>query len=314
MCGIPRYRTAQYADRDHLTWPVYAGQSTAYASPWGHPVAPSPRWQHPTQLSPSFHWGSPQWAAWQGGSPRPQPLAWEHANGSSHATTAGFPFAGNPTTVRNPSAYDMSAADGSPSDRHPRSRSRGKRHRREALSSPDKRRRTSHTPVWRPSSSSSESEDTESRDTPPPEESGDSRNMDSTMRPLDPSDSLTISDGSSAHRTGPSTSVDSSPSTSDKDARFWPSSPRDQEGEHPESLSSVEEERDDSFSLVINLRRSYHSLEKPASAAPAQGLSTLSHALGLHAESSPDLHLPPSRLVEALVDKVNSTFDKFVDE
>ena len=117
------------------------------------------------------------------------------------------------------------------------------RHRREALSSPNKRRKTSHTPVWRPSSSCSESEDTESRGTPPPEESGNSRNLDSTMRPLDPSDSLTVSDGSSAHSTGPSTSVDSAPSTSDKDARFWPSSLRDQEGEHPESLSSVEEER-----------------------------------------------------------------------
>ena len=230
------------------------------------------------------------------------------------ATTAGLPFAGNPTTVRNHSAYDASAADGDPSDWHPRSRSRGKRHRRKALRSADKRRRTSHIPVWRPSSSSSESEDTESRGTPPPEESGDSRKVDLTMRPLDPSDSLTVSYGSSAHRTGPSTSVDSAPSMFDKDARFWPSSPRNQEGEHPESLSSVEEERDDSFSSVIDLIRSYLSLEKPASAAPALGLSTLSHALGLYAESSPDLHLPPSCLMEVLVDKVISTFDKFVDE
>ena len=158
----PCYRAAQYADSDHLTWPMYAGQNAAYASPWGHPVAPSPTWQHPTQLSPGIHWGSHQWdyerATWQGGSPRPQPLAWEHAHGSNRATTAGLPIVGNPTTVRNPSAYDSSAADGGPSDRHPRSRSRGKRHRREALSSPNKRRRTSHTPVWRPSSSSPESE------------------------------------------------------------------------------------------------------------------------------------------------------------
>ena len=57
---------------------------------------------------------------------------------------------------------------------------------------------------------------------PPPEESGDSRNVDSTMRPLDPSDSLTVSDGSSAHRTGPSTSVESAPSSSGKDAHSWP--------------------------------------------------------------------------------------------
>ena len=63
-----RYRAAQYADRDHLTWPMYASQSAAYASPWGHPMAPSPTWQHPTQFSPGFHWGSLQWgyprAAW----------------------------------------------------------------------------------------------------------------------------------------------------------------------------------------------------------------------------------------------------------
>ena len=134
------------------------------------------------------------------------------------------------------------------------------------------------------------------------------------MRPLHPSDSLMVSDGSSAQRMGPSTSVDSAPSTSDKDARFWRSSLRDQEGEHPESLSSVEEERDDSFSSVIDVIRRHHYLEKPASATPARGLSTLSHALGLHSEASPDLHLPPSCLVEALVDKVNSTFDKFVED
>ena len=131
---------------------------------------------------------------------------------------------------------------------------------------------------------------------------------------MDPSDSLTVSDGSSVHRTGPSTSVDSAPSTSDKDTRFWPSSPRDQEGEQPKSLSPVEEERDDSFTSVIDLIRRYHNLEKLAGAIPARGLATLAHTLGLHAEASPDLHLPPSCLVEALVDKVKSTFDKFVEE
>ena len=98
------------------------------------------------------------------GSPRPQSLAWEHANGSSCATTAGLP-----TTVRNPSAYDLSAAEGGPSDRHPRSRSRGKRHRCEAPSSPSKRRKRTQS----------------HKALPHPEESDDSRNVDSTMRPLD---------------------------------------------------------------------------------------------------------------------------------
>ena len=75
----------------------------------------------------------------------------------------------------------------------------------------------------------------------------------------------------------------------------------------------MEEERDDSFTSVIYLMR-YHNLEKPAGVTPSRGLTTL----GLQAEASPALHLPPSclvgALVEALVDKVNSTFDRFVEE
>ena len=91
----PRYRAAQFADHDHLAWPMYTGQNAAYASPWVHPVAPSPTWQHPTQLSPGIHWGSHQWD---------YTLAGGHANVSSRATMAGLPIAGNP------SAYDSSEA------------------------------------------------------------------------------------------------------------------------------------------------------------------------------------------------------------
>ena len=124
--------------------------------------------------------------------------------------------------------------------------------------------------------------------------------------PLDILDSLTISDnGSSVPSAKPPTPVEPAPSTSEKEVRFWPSCPRDQEGEHPESLSSVEEERDGSFTLVIDLIRRYHNLEKPAGVTPSWGLTTLAQTLGLQAEASPVLHLPPSSLVEALVDKVN---------
>ena len=54
--------------------------------------------------------------------------------------------------------------------RPPRSRSRGKRHRRDAPSSSNKKRKTSHSPDWRSSSSSSESGDADSRGAcaPPP--------------------------------------------------------------------------------------------------------------------------------------------------
>ena len=192
----------------------------------------------------------------------------------------------------------------------PRSQSRGKRHRREALSSPQQETQDQPHPGLasfilflrvRGHRVTRHSPSLGVRRFP-------QRGLDNAS--TGPLGLPHVSDGSSAHRTGHSTSVDSASSTSDRDARFWPSSLRDQEGKHPESLSSVEEERDDSFSSVIDLIRRNHDLEKPASATPARGLSTLSHALGLHAEASPDLHLPPSRLV----DKVNFTFDKFVED
>ena len=107
------------------------------------------------------------------------------------------------------------------------------------------------------------------------------------MRPLDISDSLTVSDGSSVPYAKPPTLVEPAPSMSEKEARFWPSSPRDQEGERPESLSSVEEERDDSFTSVIDLIRRYHNLEKPAGVIPSRGLTTLAQTLSLQAEASP---------------------------
>ena len=47
---------------------------------------------------------------------------------------------------------------------------------------------------------------------------------------------------------------------------------------------------------------------------PSRGLTTLAQTLGLQAEAFLALHLPSSCLVEALVDKVNSTFDRFVGE
>ena len=110
----PLYRPAQYADRNHLAWLMYAGQNAAYTGPWGPSAGPSPTWHQPTQPSPGIHWRAHQWdyerATWHGGSPRPQPLPWEHANGSGRGTTTGLPSTGNPTTVRNPSASDSSAA------------------------------------------------------------------------------------------------------------------------------------------------------------------------------------------------------------
>ena len=53
----PLYRAAHYADRDHLTWPMYASQGAAYGSPWGHPVAPPPTLATPNPAFAGFPLG-----------------------------------------------------------------------------------------------------------------------------------------------------------------------------------------------------------------------------------------------------------------
>ena len=102
--------------------------------------------------------------------------------------------------------------------------------------------------------------------------------------------------------------------TSGRPSRSWPSSPREHDGDRTESLYSVEEERDDSFTAVLDLIRRSHNLEKPAGVAPFRGKTTLAQTFGLQAEPSPALHLPSSPLVGTLVDNVNSVLAKFVEE
>ena len=95
---------------------------------------------------------------------------------------------------------------------------------------------------------------------------------------------------------------------------YWPSFPTEREGDRAESLYSVEEERDDSFTAVLDFIRHSHDLEKPAGVAPSRGKMGVTRKLGLQAEPTPALNLPPSPLVAALVDDVNSIPAKFVEE
>ena len=104
------------------------------------------------------------------------------------------------------------------------------------------------------------------------------------------------------------------PATSGRPTRYRPSSPREHEGDRTESLYSVEEERDDSFTAVFDLIRRFHNLEKPAGVASSRGKTALAQTLGLQAKPSPSLHLPSSPLVGTLVDDVNFVLAKFVEE
>ena len=110
------------------------------------------------------------------------------------------------------------------------------------------------------------------------------------------------------------TGMEATPSTSGVPPRSWTSSPRDHEGERPESLYSVDEERDDSFTSALDPIRRVNIFEKPAGVTPSRGRTTVAMRRGLQSEPSPALHLPPSELLKALVGDVNSTLDKFIEE
>ena len=95
LCG-----PARCTYRDHQPWPMYVGQNAAYTGPWGPSTGPSPMWHQPAQPQPGLHWGKHHWdytgTALRSGSPWPQPLAWEHTNGSGRRTSTGLPCTGIP--------------------------------------------------------------------------------------------------------------------------------------------------------------------------------------------------------------------------
>ena len=100
-------------------------------------------------------------------------------------------------------------------------------------------------------------------------------------------------------------STKATPSPSGTLPHAWTSSSRDHEGGRPESLYSVDGERDDSFTSVLDSIRRVNNLEKPAGVTPSWGKTTFALKRGLQSEPSPVLHLPPSELLKALVGDVN---------
>ena len=90
------------------------------------------------------------------------------------------------------------------------------------------------------------------------------------------------------------------PSASERPTRHWSSPQGEHEGERTESIYTVEEERDDSFTAVLDIIRRFHKLEKPTGVAPSRYKMPLAQMLSLQAEPYPALHLPTSPLVSTL--------------
>ena len=254
-------------------------------------LARSPLWSTPTVgLYPNWH----------GGSPQGQDLAWEHTNGSD-CRPSDLPPAGNPSTACSHQTSNSSPAEAIPRDRPHQGPPGVKRRAREPMQNEGERRKVASPDQPQPATPlsiySSDSEEPESQGTPPREED------------LDAHDEHSAS-GSAAART----STEATPSTSGMLPRSWTSSLRDNEGECPESLYSVDEERDDSFTSVLDSIKRVNNLEKPAGVTPSRGRTTVALRHGLLSEPSPALHLPTSELLKALIRDVNSTLDKFVEE
>ena len=295
----------QHGPRDsyHRAWQSYASPGTSYTSPWRsygrQSIRTAPTWYQPSQPSPSHHCGArQQWdytptrPNWHGGSPQAQALAWEHANGSD-CGPSNLPPAGNPSTARSHQTSNLSPAEPIPRDRPHQGLPGVKRRAREATQSESKRPKVASPNQPQPATPLSpyslDSEETESQGTPPRE------------------DDLDIHDEHSASASAAArTSTEATHSTSDMLPCSWMSSPRDHEGERPESLYSVDEERDDSSTVLDSIRR-VSNLEKPAGVTLSRGRTTVALRRSLQSEPSPALHLPPSELLKALVGDVNST-------
>ena len=202
--------------------------------------------------------------------------------------------------ARSHQTSNSSPAEAIPRDRPHQNPPGVKQRDREATQNEGKRRKVASPDQPQPATPlslySSDSKESESQGTPPRE------------------DDLDAHDEHSASANAPArNSTEATPSTSGMLPCSWTSSPRDHEGERPESLYSVDEERDDSFTSVLDSIKRVNNLEKPAGVTPSQGRTTVALRRGLQSEPSPELHLPPPKLLKALIGDVSSTLDEFVE-
>ena len=59
------------------------------------------------------------------------------------------------------------------------------------------------------------------------------------------------------------------------------------EDDRPDSVGSLDPERDDWFASVLSLIRDFHDMEEPAGVAPNRCKTSLAPVYGLQSESSP---------------------------
>ena len=104
------------------------------------------------------------------------------------------------------------------------------------------------------------------------------------------------------------------PSTSRDQTYSWPPMSRDFDNDLAESLASAEDEPDYLFSAVIDMIRNFHNIERPTAATPARTATAFDQMRGLQSDRAPPFHLPTSPLLGGLIDDVNSTLTRLIEE
>ena len=104
------------------------------------------------------------------------------------------------------------------------------------------------------------------------------------------------------------------PSTSRDQTYAWPTTPRNFDNDRAESLASADDEPDYSFSAVIDMIRNFHDIERPSAATPALTATAFDQMRGLQSDQAPAFHLLTSPLLGGLIDTVNSTLDRLIEE
>ena len=104
------------------------------------------------------------------------------------------------------------------------------------------------------------------------------------------------------------------PSTSRDQTYAWPPTPRDFDNDRAESLASTEDEPDYSFSAVVDMIRNFYDIERPMAATSARTATAFDQMIGLQSDRDPAFHLPTSPLLGGLIDDVNSTLARLIEE
>ena len=86
------------------------------------------------------------------------------------------------------------------------------------------------------------------------------------------------------------------------------------EVDHSGPLQALDIDQDFSFRSVLALIKNFHNMEAPAGVPSARCRTSLASIYGFMSETSPAFHLPPSPLLQSLLDDTNLALPEFLED